>query len=207
MKKSTYLYAALAVAALAVALVPGLLEGVQAASAQLIAYIGPENLAVLSLAGTTATTITKDVAYTGFGPMNTQPISGRVGIVPIPINFPLLAPVANDTHALCKLMPGVLVIDYDIFLDDVDSGTPAAAMSFGELNSTLADLAVVYQSGITIGQTGGLARFAAATQAADLRTLGATNRATERVLGLKWTTASATYTASKTGLLVLKVIG
>lgn len=155
-----------------------------------------------------ATTIVQGDSYTGRKPVRTQPIAGEVGLIGIPIKFPTAAPVANDVHLLLKLLPGVQVIDYDLIVDDVDSdGSAAAAWTLGECPATLDDVTVVYKSGITIGQTGGLVRHAAASAAADLRTIGAATLANERVIALKWTTAAATYVADKTGILVLKVIG
>jgi hypothetical protein len=205
MKTSKFLsIAALAVLALAVAFIPDVASAAQA----VVAFVGPENLASLTFMGSVATTITKDVGYTGQNPVNAQPRSSNVQLIPIPINFPLAAPVANDTQALIKLPVGCQVIDYDIHMDDVDSnGTPTASLELGELAADLADISVSYKTGITIEQTGGLVRHAAATAATNLRAITDATKNTERVIGLKWSTAAATYVASKTGLLVLKVIG
>lgn len=205
---SSFSKVALIALALAAVIAVNFIPDVAAAAQHAVAFVGPENLASLALVGSTATTIVKEDTYTGKQPMNAQPAGGAIKLVPIPINFPAAAPVANDTHALIELLPGVQVIDFDFFSDDLDSnGTPTTSLSVGELNATLADLSVIYQSAITIPRTGGLARFAAASAAADLRTLGAATLATRRVIGIKWDTASATYVASKTGLLVLKVVG
>lgn len=203
---NTRVFAVLAIAglALASALIPGVAEAVQFVAHKM----GPEGAMAMSFMGSVAATITRDVAYTGQIPVNAQPRDSGVYEVAIPINFPAAAPVANDTHALVKLIPGVEVIDYTLHLDDVDSnGTPTAALELGELNATLADIGVSYKSGITIGQTGGLVRHAAATAATDLRAIVAATKNNERVLGLKWGTAAATYVASKKGLLVLKLLG
>lgn len=204
MKKSTILIALAAAAALACALVPE----VAAAAQAFVAYVGPENLSMLSLAGTTATTVVQNPTYTGAKPVNTQPRGAALYPILIPIEFPAAAPVANDIHLLCKLLPNVEVEDYSIDLDDLDTDvSPAASLSLGEANAALTDVTVVYKSGITIGQSGGLLRYAASTAATTLRAIQATTLANERVLALKWDTASATYAASKKGLLTLWVRG
>jgi hypothetical protein len=154
----------------------------------------------------TAATITKDVAYTGQRPRNTQPRAAEPSWIAIPINFPDTAPVGNDTHALTKLLPGVKVADWFIDLDDVDSnGSPAADLTLGELSATLADISVTYKSGITIGQTGGVLRMSAASAATGMRAIQAATLANERVIGLKWATAAATYATGKKGVLYLLV--
>ncbi len=154
-----------------------------------------------------ATTIVKNDTYTGLKPVRVQPVAGEVAYIALPIKFPTAAPVANDVHLLCKLLPGLQVLDWDFFCDDLDSGGPTTSMSLGETPATLDDVTVVYKSGITIGQTGGLVRHVAASAAADIRTIGAATLNTERTLALKWDTASTAYVADKTGVLVLKVTG
>lgn len=160
----------------------------------------------------TATTVVKDKAYTGQTPINTQPRDSNILEIAIPINFPLAAPVANDIHLLCKLLPGVRVVDWAIRLADLDSnGSPTASMSLGEANAALTDITVLYKAAIIIGQTGGLLRDVAASAAADILVIGAATLAssqtagTERHIGLKWDTASATYVASTTGMLIMKL--
>lgn len=151
-----------------------------------------------------ATTITKDVAYTGQKPVNAQPRGAEVLIVPVPINFPAAAPVTNDTHALIRLLPNVEVVDWTLMLDDLDDAS-SADLTLGELDDELDDIAVTYKSSITLGQAGGLQRAAAATEAADMRAIGAATLANERVIGLKWAAAAGTYVASQKGLLLLYV--
>lgn len=149
-----------------------------------------------------ATTIVKGDVYTGKAPMRVQPLMSAIIKLAIPIVFPVAAPVANDTHALCKIPQDAKVVDWTLISDDVDSnGAPTAAWSLGVLNADLADLsAVVYKTAIVIGQTGGLLRCADAVPYL-------ASAAAERIIGLKWTTAAATYAASKTGLLILELAG
>lgn len=190
-----------AVVALAAAMFPDV-------AAAAVAYLGPETAMALAFVGSTATTITKGKTYTGQLPVNTQPRDSGLYPIVIPIEFPAAAPVANDTHILAKLLPGVEVVDYLLDLEDVDSnGAPTASLSLGEANTALADITTVWKSGITIGQTGGALRYAAATAATGLRAVQAATLANERIIGLKWDTASATYVASKKGLLTLWVRG
>jgi hypothetical protein len=185
------------------AVVPGFAEAAQL----VINHMGPEAAMGLAFAGSVATTITKDVGYIGQVPVNTQPRDSGVYEVAIPVNFPAAAPVANDTQALCKLLPGVEVIDFEFQCEDVDTnGTPTAAISVGELNADLADMGVTYQA-LTIQQTGGLVRHSASSNATRVQVLGNATKGNERIVGLKWTTAAATYAASKKGLLVLKLLG
>lgn len=191
-------------AALAVAVSPAAAAAVQA----VVAFVGPENLAALALVGSTATTVVQGDTYTGRKPVRSQPIAGETAVISLPIKFPTAAPVANDIHLLCKLIPGLQVVDWTLTLDDLDSdGSPAASLSLGEANATLADITVVYKSGITLGQTGGLLRNVAATAATNVSNIGLATKDTERVIGLKWDTAAATYVADKTGLLTLYVTG
>lgn len=149
-----------------------------------------------------ATTVTQGDTYTGKYPVNTQPRDAGIYPITIPVTFPVAAPVANDLHLLCRLLPGVEIVDYTIDLEDHDSST-GSSISIGEANAGLTDLGVVWKSGITQGQAGGLLRYAAATDATRLSTLQATNLANERVVALKWDTAATTYVASKKGLIVL----
>lgn len=200
------LAAALGALALAAALVPAVGHAVQS----VVAFVGPENIASLGFMGSVATTITKDVAYTGVVPVNPQPRDASVFEIPVPINFPAAAPVLNDTQALIKLPPGVQVVDWFLSTDQVDSnGAPTMSLEFGELAPNLADMALAYASGITIGRTGGLQRAVAASAAADPRVIsgGSANLAKERVIGIKWDAVAATYAASKTALLVLRCVG
>lgn len=188
-------FAAIAALALVAAIAP---DAAQAA----IAFVGPENLATMGLLGSTATTVVQGDTYTGKYPVNTQPREAGLYPITLPVTFPAAAPVANDLHLLCRLLPGVEIVDYTIDLEDHDSST-GSSISIGEVNAGLTDLGVVWKSGITVGQAGGLLRYAAASDATRLSTVQATNLATERVIGLKWDTAATTYVASKKGLIVL----
>ncbi len=103
-----------------------------------------------------------------------------------------VTPVANDIIDMGTLPSDVQLLDYQIDSDDLDSnGSPAIAYSFGLLNAAKTDLAVVFASGITISQAGGLAR---ATSALHLRQTSGLN------VGFKITTAAATFAKGKLGV-------
>lgn len=177
-----------------------LLAAVSIASAMGVTIPGDVlvGLSGMAFMGTVATTITKSDVYTGQYPVRIQPIGSEVSVVPIPFTFPAVAPVANDTHALCKVPEGVQVVDWSIQFEDCDTGGPAADVTLGTLNADLADLATTWKSGITECGTGALLRNA--TSVAMLETTAA-----ERIVGLKWITAATTYAASKKGLLILHI--
>jgi hypothetical protein len=95
----------------------------------------------------------------------------------------------------------VKCLDYDFIFPDIDTGTPAFAFSFGELNAAEDDLAVVYASGLTAGQSTTVVRNTTSVAAQAAAT-------SARKLGLKITTAAATYAgADKVGQAVLKLRG
>ena len=145
---------------------------------------------------------TKSNAYTGQLPTRVQPIDQSVQVVPVPFDMPAAAPAINDVLALCKVPAGVEIVDYDLIVDDMDSGgAPAIAFTLGSLNAGLTAISTAYASAQTTMQTGGFLR--AANNAHWLE-----SSAAERSIGLLFTAAAATYAgAGKKGLLLLHVRG
>lgn len=131
-----------------------------------------------------------------------QPDDSDVDRVSVDIDFPTAAPAANDIWKLAKIPVGVSFVDYDILFPDIDSGTPAFAFSIGELNAGETDLAVVYAAGLTAGQSNAVVRAPNTDQ------LHIGGNTTERKIGIKVTTAAATWAgASKTGTVLLALRG
>jgi hypothetical protein len=144
---------------------------------------------------------TKSDAYTGKFPVNNQPRGAEPYPMAVPFDFPAANVVVNDILALCKVPEGVQIIDWSIQTGDPDSHeTPTLEFTLGSLNAALDDITTAYASTVNVAETGGLLR--ATTSAATLESTAA-----ERSIGLKWTTAAATYVAGKTGLLVLWLRG
>lgn len=193
MKKLTF--ALIALLAIATALVPDVALAVQGA----INHIGPDVLMGVGMAGTVAATVTKSDTYTGKYPLRIIPTSSEVADIAVPITFPSAAPIANDTHALCTIPAGKQVVDWTLILADHDDGA-TSSLELGTLNAGLTDIDTSWKTGITIGQAGGLLRNADGAAWAQATT-------SDRVVGLKWSTAAAVYLASKTGLLILHVVG
>ncbi len=105
--------------------------------------------------------------------------------------------VANDIIEMGVLPAGHVPVDVIYSATDLDTnGTPTHAVSFGVLNANKDDISVVaadggaaWATGLTIGQTGALARQTA-NVLASVQAL-----TTPRSLGFKVTTASATKAA------------
>jgi hypothetical protein len=131
-----------------------------------------------------------------------QPDDSDLDPVPVDVDFPTAAPVANDLFLLTKLPIGVGLQDYEFHFPDIDSGgAPAWAFSFGIMNAGLTDLATVFASGVTAGQSNALVRNLN-TDCSQFATTA------ERVLGIKVTTAAATWAgAGKTGQVVIRLRG
>lgn len=145
--------------------------------------------------------VTYQDAYTGKFPVRVQPTDAGVYECLVPITFAATTYAGNDLIGLVRVPVGVRVVDWYIITDDMDTGgSPAIVFSIGTLDSISAptDLGVTWKSGITIGQTGGVQRMD--TTGAPLQAITA-----ERAVALKVTTAAATYAASKTGILVLRL--
>jgi hypothetical protein len=133
-----------------------------------------------------------------------QPDSACVDTVPVDIEFPAVAFAANDMIRLIEIPAGVTVQDYAFVFPDIDSGgSPAFAFSFGVMNAAGTDLATVYASGLTAGQSTTIVRATTSVAAQD-----AANNVLVRSLGIKVTTAAATYDgAGKTGTVLLSLRG
>lgn len=144
------------------------------------------------------TTTTK--AFTGVKSVP-QPDSACLKLVPVDVEFASAAYVADDLIKLVELPPGVGVVDYAFIFPDIDTGTPAFAFSFGELNDDGDDLAVTYASGLTAGQSTTIVRATTSVAAQAAKT-------ESRVLAIKVTTAAATYAgADKVGQVLLGLRG
>lgn len=130
-----------------------------------------------------------------------QPNSAAIQVTPVDIDFPPVAYVADDIHEVVELPIGVKCPDYAFIFPDVDTGTPAFAFSFGVLNAGSTDLAEVWASGITAGQSTTVVRNTTSVAAQS-------DASTVRKLGMKITTAAATYAgATKTGQVILHLQG
>jgi hypothetical protein len=130
-----------------------------------------------------------------------QPDEGALKPVVIQVDFPSTAFAANDLVFLTRIPIGVAVQDYEFHFPDIDTGTPAFAFSFGVCNAGLTDLATVYASGLTAGQSTAIVRATTTVAAQDATTA-------ERVLALKITTIAATYAGSgAVGQVVLHLRG
>lgn len=138
-------------------------------------------------------------AYTGLTPARDRPVHGGIERVAIPFTLPAAAPASGDFLLLHKIPIGVKVVDWSVQTEDADTnGVPALAFTLGSMNAGLTDIATAYKTGITVGQTGGLQRADSSAAFAEASTA-------ERTIGIKFTTAAATYAASKTGLLILEL--
>lgn len=132
-----------------------------------------------------------------------QPDCSEVKTFPIDVDFPDAALAANDIIQLVELPAGVTLVDYSFAFPDIDTGTPAFAFSFGVLNAAGTDLATVYASGVTAGQSNTVVRNTTSAAAQD-----AANNVLVRNLGIKVTAAAATYAgATKTGQVLVSLRG
>lgn len=131
-----------------------------------------------------------------------QPDSAAVISCPVDIEFPATAYLVSDIHEVATIPAGVKLQDYAFLFPDIDSnGAPTFAWSFGVLNAASTDLATVYASGITAGQSSAPVRAPNVDAAQADSTV-------ERRLGMKITTAAATYAgATKTGQILLELRG
>ena len=121
--------------------------------------------------------------------------------VVVDVEFPAVAPVANDLIELCALPIGVKCLDYTLVFPDIDSnGAPAFAFSIGEENAGGTDLGAgtaVWATGLTAGQSTAIVRNATSLPAQQPTTA-------DRNLAIKVTTAAATYAgAGKVGQVLL----
>lgn len=121
---------------------------------------------------------------------------------PIDVDFPTVALAAGDVVKLVTVPAGVTLQDYELHFPDIDSnGTPALAFSFGVLNAAGTDLATVYASGLTAGQSSAIVRNPN-TDAAQA------DNSVERRLALKVTAAAGTYAgAGKRGTVLVHLRG
>jgi hypothetical protein len=119
--------------------------------------------------------------------------------VPVDVEFPSVAPVANDLIEICELPIGVKCLDWAEVFPDIDSnGAPALAHSLGIENAGGTDLgSEVWATGLTAGQSTALVRNTTSVPAQGDSTVN-------RKLAMKVTTAAATYAgAGKVGQILL----
>lgn len=132
-----------------------------------------------------------------------QPDDAFVKAVSVDVEFPSVAPIANDLIELVKLPAGTKCLDFTLIFPDIDSnGSPALAYSLGVENAGGTDLGTeVWATGLTAGQSTTLHRCANSVPADGDSTV-------ERKLALKVTTAAATYAgAGKVGRFVMLLQG
>jgi hypothetical protein len=143
--------------------------------------------------------------YSGVKPARNQPITAE----PLELVVPFwlgttngtVAPVVNDIVALCEVPAGVEIADWIIQSEDADSnGTPTLDFTLGSLNAGLTDISTTYLAAVAVGKTGGVTRATTTAHYTEANTA-------KRVIGIKWTTAAATFVAGKKGLLVLRLVG
>jgi hypothetical protein len=122
-------------------------------------------------------------------------------VVNVLLSLPVTAAqtAAADIYDMGWLPEDCVLVDAIYAATDIDTGTPAHAMSFGFLNSGATDLdGTALQTAITVGQAGTAARLTPT-----LTTLAAKSTSTApRKIGYKVTTASATGAAGTVHLSV-----
>lgn len=119
--------------------------------------------------------------------------------VPVDVEFPSVALVANDLLEVCELPIGVKCVDWALVPPDADSGgAPALAFSLGVENAGGTDLGTeVWGTGLTGAQTGTINRASSSVSAQG-------DISANRKIALKCTNAAQTYAgAGKTGQLML----
>lgn len=191
------------VGAMALAFAAAAVTAVKNAAVQLGAKASDAALGYMFNSGMALGLNTRANTFTGQMPVRAMPVDGTVQYIPFPFDFPAAAPAVNDLHLIARIPPNVHVLGFELYPDDIDTnGVPTLAASLGELNAGQTDLGVVYKAGITAMQTG-------ASDAANLTGVQAlaVSNTDEKIIGLKFTTAAATYAAGKRGILVLKLKG
>lgn len=139
--------------------------------------------------------------YLGKYPVRLTPVDAEINEMPIPFKFPDVAPSVNDLLAICKVPAGVEIVDFSVIPEDCDSNaSPTIVFSVGSLNVGGGTMTTTYKAGCTGAGTGTIERGTTSAQWSE-------SNATERVIGLQFTTAAATYVPGKRGLLVLRLRG
>lgn len=131
-----------------------------------------------------------------------QPNTAALTYVAIDVTFPAVNYIANDLHQLIEIPAGVSVQSYSIHFPDIDSnGVPTLVSSIGTENAAGTDLGVVWDAGMTAGQSNAVVRAATSNCAQQVTTAA-------RKVSLKFTAAAATYAGSGlTGQVVLQLRG
>ena len=130
------------------------------------------------------------------------PISTGADLVTLPFECDVPATgdgtALNDIIEMGNLPAGHVPVDVIYSATDLDTGSPAHAVSFGVLNSAKDDISTAaadggaaWATGLTIGQAGTLARQSVAA------IHSVTPATAPRALGFKVTTISATKAAGK----------
>lgn len=124
-----------------------------------------------------------------------QPMPTPAGseVVNVLLSLPVTAAqtAAGDIYLMGELPEDCALVDAVFAATDLDTGTPAHAMSFGVINDDENDLATALQTALTVGQAGTAARLTPTVTTLTTKTDGKTRKK----LGYKVTTASATGAA------------
>lgn len=118
-----------------------------------------------------------------------------------------VAPVADDIFEMLMIPAGCRPIDIILDSDDLDTGTPAIAFDVGIMSGTpgKADITRTvgseFMAASTVGYAGTVARPTLKTA------FRVAKSDTERAIGLKCTTAAATFAAGTIGLTLIYAAG
>jgi len=127
------------------------------------------------------------------------PSGSEVVAVRFPIALVAADLDANDVGAVAILPAGCVPVGLVYDSDDLDTNaSPTIAASVGPVNTGQTDLASTWASGITASQSGAAANVALSTAAMRLAPA-----ATDTLIGIKFTAASATKAAGEVGLTLL----
>ena len=110
-------------------------------------------------------------------------------------------PTANDTTAHVILPANCVPVDFVLDSDDIDTnGAPTIAISVGVLNAAKTDIDTSSSSGGAAWATGLTTAQASGASRPTTKTLWRVTPTTaDRVVGLKYTTASATFASGEIG--------
>jgi len=119
----------------------------------------------------------------------------------VAVRYPLALVAAdmdlNDAGAVGILPAGCVPVALYVDSDDLDTGTPAVALSVGLMNSGDTDVSTAWGTGLTVAQAGGQVQVLDKGMAR----MQATNA--DRKIGVKFTTAPATAAAGEIGITLL----
>ena len=137
---------------------------------------------------------TKSQAVLGPEPMP-SPVGSEVVNVKLQVEVPVTGLEIGDLIILGEIPEDCVMVDAIYFADDLDTGTPAVAFSFGTINAGETDLTTVIEAALDIGEAGTASRLTPTV--ANLAILGGTSGAP---VGYKVTTIPATAAAGTLGV-------